>query len=625
MRNLLLLVVTIAFVQTSFAQEVLLPPGNQHLFQPRFSSSQYKSKAVSEQMPYLEDFSSTRVYPDKDRFADSSVYVGSSFAVNPLTIGVAMFDGLDASGNIYAHGSSFPFGADSLTSFSIRTDSVFTGTPHESSAADSIYFSFFYQPQGLGEMPDEDDSLLLEFYNASTSSWMRVWAASGSSFSTFQNMYPSGWKCVMIPITDAAFLSSDFRYRFRNYASYADLSFPSWASNADFWNVDYIYIDSDRDKSDTVPSDLAFRNTHESLLKNHYSMPWNHFLANTSAEMAESITIPYKNYSASLLNVTERLVITDLSGTTATYNSGLSAANLVAGADTNFYRNPVPYTFNSLVAENAEFLVQMAINTATISDPEKENDSIAFYQRFYNYFASDDGTAEAGYGLSISGAKAALRFDLNIADTIRSVQMFFNRTLNNANQIYFYLTLWDDQGGVPGNVLYEQAGTLPEFSDGLYQFFTYILDEPLAVNGPVYVGWEQTTDDVLNLGFDRNTNHSDRFFYNVDGNWYNTLYEGTPMIRIIVGDNQWPWAGVEETTSTQDMLMYPNPGGHEGIVFFSDPSPKLVTVTDLNGSVVLQTQCADQIETSSLKPGFYLFRIEQAGCQPLFVKWIRTY
>lgn len=615
--------VFLVFISTFLlAQEVLVPVGMNPLLMNNNTQNSIKAKAVDIRLPFYEDFSSSFVYPDFSVFSDSTVFINSNFAVSPITIGVATFDGLDAHGYLYGHGSSFAFPADTLTSLAMRLDSIFTGTPHVSSPADSIYFSFFYQPQGYGEKPDGEDSLLLEFYASNQNKWVEVWSAGGTSYAAFEALNGSPWKCVMLAITDTAFLNDGFKFRFRNYASYADLSFPSWSGNADFWNIDYIFIDSDRDYTDTIPSDLAFRERKETLLKNHYVMPWNQFLANVSGEMASEIDVAYTNYSASLLNVTERLVITDLSGTTSTYNSGLSAANLAPQTDTTFHRNPMPYTYTSLVSENAEFLVQMSINTATISDPIKENDTLAFYQRFYNYFASDDGTAEAGYGLTLNGAKASFRFDLNTPDTLRSVLMFFNRTVNDANQIYFYLTIWNDNGGIPGNIIYQQGGVRPEFEDEFYNFHTYTLDNPLPVSGSIYVGWVQTTDEVLNLGFDKNNDRSDRLFYNTDGNWYNSLYAGTPMIRIVVGSENEPHVGIEENENT--VSLYPNPCNNCGMVNFSDSDLKKVSVIDLNGRLVLQSMCEGNLYTGDLRAGFYTIVVEKTSSQPVILKLVIT-
>lgn len=621
MRKIIPVICLLLLVSVVSAQEVLIPSGINQTLLNKESVAVKNSRAILT-MPFFEDFSSTFVYPDAGKFSDSTAFINTGNAYAPLTMGVATLDGLDAYGYLYEHGSSFAFPADTLTSQVIRLDSVFTGTPHATTVADSLYFSFFYQPQGMGEKPDAEDSLLLEFYAANQNEWIEIWSASGSSMTDFIAENGSPWKCVMLPITDTAYMTDGFMFRFRNYASYADLSFPTWASNADFWNIDYIILDSERDSTDTIPTDLAFGERHETLLENYFSMPWNHFLANVSGEMTTEINAPYANLSTTLLNVTERLTIDDLSGTTSNYNSGLSASNLNPQTDTAFYRSPVPYTFNSMVAENAEFEVNMCINTATISDPIKSNDTLAFYQRFYNYFAPDDGSCEAGYGLTVNSAKAAYQFKLNTADTLQSVQMFFNRVVNDVNQIYFYLTIWGDNAGVPGSVLYQQSGVRPEFEPGFNAFYTYVLDNPLLVSGTIYVGWEQTTNDVLNLGYDKNNDRSDHFFYNVDGTWYNTLYAGTPMIRIIVGDSPYQHVGIDDEERT--VSAFPNPCNDCGYIQFNDNDTKKVSVIDLNGRVVKSIWCENTMNTGDIAPGYYTLMIEKNAEHPVFIKWILT-
>lgn len=605
-----LLFLLIIFSELLNAQEVLLRLTKNPILQNKEDFFKSKEKSGPITLPFIEDFSSHFVYPDQNVFTDSLVFISGSFAYNPFSIGVATFDGFDQNGNFYEHGSSFQFPADSLSSTTIRLDSILSGSPHITSIADSLYFSFYFQAQGLGEKPDSDDSLVLQFYAANQDKWINIWASKGMSLLEFQTLYNADWKCVMIPILDTMFFNDGFRFRFMNYASYADLSFPTWASNADFWNIDYIYIDSDRDMNDSLPEDLCFKERKETLLKNHYNMPWNQFLANTSGEMSSNIDVPYSNYSASLINATERLIITDLSGTTTTYNSGLSAANIPAYTDTSFYRSPVPYTFNSLVTNNAEFLVQLCINTATISDMIASNDTLAFYQRFYNYFASDDGIPEAGYGLSVDGALLAYAFTLNIPDTLQSIQMYFNKTLDNANEIYFYLTIWDDNSGAPGNIIYQQQGVLPQFDTGFYNYHNYLLENPLPVSGTFYIGWEQTSDEVLNIGFDMNSDRSDRIFFNTDGNWYNTLYEGALMIRPVLGSTAEVFLDIEEHQN--DIIIYPNPCNHCGIISIQGltETPEIISIYNLNGRLLLQEINSISIKTNELSAGFYLMKID---------------
>ncbi len=596
------------FSSNLMAQEHLLPLTKN----PAIKTSktiQIKGSRASLNMPFIEDFSASFVYPDQNKFSDSLAFISGSFAYNPFSIGVATLDGFDQYGEFYAHGSSFAFIADSLTSQNINLDSVFTGTPHLATPADSIYFSFWYQPQGLGEKPDAEDSLVLQFYAAEQGVWNDVWSTEGMSLLQFQTLYGDDWKCVMIPVTDTMYLNNGFRFRFYNYASYADLSFPSWASNADFWNIDYIYIDADRNMNDSLPEDLCFRARIGTMLEEYYVMPWDQFLANTAGEMASEVSVPYSNYSNALVNGTERLIVTDLSGTTSTYNSGLSAANLPAFTDTSFYRNPVPYTYNSLVTENAEFLIQMCINTATINDMIAENDTLAFYQRFYNYYARDDGIPEAGYGLSVDGSLLAYQFSLNVADTVQAVQMYFNRVLDNANQVYFNLTFWDDNGGIPGNIIYQQSGVLPQTDTGFYNYHTYVLDNPLPVTGIFYVGWEQTSDEILNIGFDMSSDRSDRIFFNTDGNWYNTLYKGALMIRPVMGADPNAHIGIEE--SEMDITLYPNPVQSGSTIYIKglDETPVSVSLLDLSGRLIMTSYQQSYMNVPNLDAGLYFIKI----------------
>jgi hypothetical protein len=115
------------------------------------------------QLPFIDDFSTGGVYPDSSRWTDNYAYINDDFPKFPISVGVATMDALNDTGAVYPHGSQFPFIADHLTSRPIRLDSIFDGTPHAVTVADSIFLSFFYQPKGYGNTPERWDSLVLEF------------------------------------------------------------------------------------------------------------------------------------------------------------------------------------------------------------------------------------------------------------------------------------------------------------------------------------------------------------------------------------------------------------------------------------------------------------------------------
>ena len=102
------------------------------------------------------------------------------------------------------------------------------------------------------------------------------------------------------------------------------------------------------------------------------------------------------------------------------------------------------------------------------NDELLQNDTCVFEQKFYNYYAYDDGTAEAGYCLLSSEgnpeSSVAVQFTLAQPDTLRCVRMWFNSVLNDENVDYFTLKVWGDNDGQPGELLYSLPALLPQFA-----------------------------------------------------------------------------------------------------------------------------------------------------------------
>ncbi|NDB66204.1 MAG: hypothetical protein EB168_11160, partial [Euryarchaeota archaeon] len=102
--------------------------------------------------PPIDTFDSARAVP----------FINNRFAKTPLTQGVATFDGTDDRGMPYDISSETSYGlADVLTSKPIYLDSNM----------ENVYLSFFYQAGGYGNYPDEEDSLVVEFFDVLDSAW----------------------------------------------------------------------------------------------------------------------------------------------------------------------------------------------------------------------------------------------------------------------------------------------------------------------------------------------------------------------------------------------------------------------------------------------------------------------
>ena len=217
--------------------------------------------------------------------------------------------------------------------------------------------------------------------------------------------------------------------------------------NCDQWNVDYVLLDKNRNAGDTIFSDVALTLPMRSVLKNHEAMPWKQYREIELQEMGSSIPIHYRNNDTIIRNVTRNFEIWDVYNNSVSYIFSAGATNIDPLTSVDYNANIV-YSFNSTNNDSALFRITAVLKTDEF-DP-KENDTMVYYQTFKNYFAFDDGTAEAGYGINGLGSRNAMfayRFRSFIEDTLRAINICFNDSYTDANKRAFDLMVWDDNNG----------------------------------------------------------------------------------------------------------------------------------------------------------------------------------
>lgn len=621
----IILLMLFVFPALSFSQEILTGLYTNSVVKANFKSNKAKP-AKSDTMltlPFVDDFSGSGIFPSDSLWADKYVFINSSYPVSPPTVGVATFDAINDTGALYPNANSYGFTADTLTSKPIRLDSVFGISPGPLHISDSVYFSFYYQPKGIGNAPEPDDSLVLEFYSPKTDSWNHIWSSKGYTLMQFQIAYPNVWfKQVMIPLTDSAnYFYEGFQFRFYNYASLASSGQPSWAAgNIDIWNIDYVYLNKGRNMTDSVYKDIAFVEPAPSMLKNYYSMPWVQFNVNPAGEMEDTLYMTISNLDTVIYNSSYKYDVYDESGTSIyTYNGGSYNISPFTYPDGYQHYQPharpyVNFSFPPSSADSTNFRIQHVIKEGMLGDSRRQNDTVTYEQKFYNYYAYDDGVPEAGYGLTPANSMLAYQFTLNHPDTLRAIKMFFNQTLNNASQQYFYLTIWNDASNSPGNVIYQKSNCKPFYEDSLNKFYTYRIDDTtLVLNGTFYAGWKQLTADNLNIGFDMNSDKHNKIFYNTGNGWFNSSYPGALMIRPVLGKTLPLVTGIEETAANAgEINVFPNPSNGENIFIVFPPSMDpvksefTVQLFDLRGSLLYSLPYSKSINVSSLQNGIYL-------------------
>ncbi len=584
------------------AQEVITP-----LFRnPRAAQLQNEhirirksAEASLLELPIFDDFSNTSLVADTGSWSDAYAFVNNNFCVNPVSNGVATLDALDADGSIYAHAVLSPstFVADHLTSNPVNL---------QYPASDSLYLSFLYQAGGLCDLPEEEDSLMVDFYATDSSKWVNVWRVPGRSLHEFSH--------AMIPISSERFLTSGFRFRFRNRASLSGSNdYPDKRSNVDYWHVDYVRLDRNRTISDTILRDVAFNTPLSSVLKDLTSIPWPHFETAQNTTLAPFVSVRYRNNDSITRNVTRSLTILEPIYNDTYYPEEPTAQDLPEHVDTIVDFGYI-YPLDFQRGDSALIRFKAALRTDEF-DP-KVNDTVIHDQLFRDYYSYDDGTAEAGYGLRASGtanALIAIRYHSYEPDQLGGVYIYFNQVYDSINlkNYSFNLMVWDESDGLPGSIIREDDNIYkPIYTSTYTGFIRYEFSEPVPVNGPFFVGWRQEKEYILNVGLDLNNKPDPHVMYYNMGEWQSSIAPGVIMFRPFLYDET---TGVNNSHSETRLLqIYPNPAS-DRIWFRMPPSSVgeeiLVHIYDTSGRLVHHSVVrSNQLDLSGFSPGIYYIR-----------------
>jgi hypothetical protein len=563
-------------------------------------------------LPFFDDFSGKSIFPDTGKWVDNFVFINNTYSDKQITTGVATFDAIDNRGRMYENAISTGFKGDVLTSLPIDL---------EYTASENIALSFYYQAGGLGDSPEPYDSLTLQFLDPDENKWYAIWKANGTQDQSFRQSF--------IKIDNPRFLKKGFQFRFINYASISRNSADqSMIGNCDHWNIDYVVLDKNRETGDTVNADVAFRSVIRSLLRNHESMPLDHFREIELQEMSSFIPVQYRNNDVIVRNVTRDFEIWDVNRNAKVHSFTAGAANINPLTNVDYKANLI-YTFKSDSPDSALFRVTCSLKTDDF-DP-KGNDTIVYYQVFKNYFAFDDGSAEMGYGINGLGSRNAMvayRFSSFIPDTLRSIRICFNDSYMDANKRSFDLMVWDDNKGIPGNILYTGEELMVEQGNRINGFYSYGITDGIPVDGIFYIGWKQRSETFLNAGLDLNTPNKGRQFFWLNGEWRQSQAGGNLMIRPVVG-------APEKTTSINDLhirkhnsvTIRPNPA-RDHITVIADgmilPEPSWITIIDINGRELIKCRNEGEINISSLHEGLYIVIVSTAGRPTGYSRLIKT-
>ncbi len=555
---------------------------------------------------------------DKTVWIDNYAFRNSTYPIYPPSIGVATLDGVDETGMPYEFVTGLPEGiADHLTSKPINLE------PYEPTDT-SLYLSFYYQPQGRGNAPEQNDSLILQF-RTSTIDWTNIWNAEGDELPA-----DSAFKQVMINVGSSWF-DKGFQFRFMNYATLS--------GNVDHWHIDYVRFNNNRHFDDTSSNDVSFVFPIHSLLKNYESMPLSHFVIDSAGFMSDSLIVAYHNLHYELKNTFSKWEVFNEFSSISDYLDTLGAKNIppfticynigtqCEPSDPSAPMDPYfDYTYYSNSSDRAEF--DVVVSLVTNPDTIKTNDTLRYKQVFHNYYAYDDGTAENGYGLEIQSpvgvSMAAYRFKMAKEDKLRGVRFYFNPQLEDVSQKLFSLMIWTGDS-LPENLEYQIDSLSPIYSPILNGFRTYTINDTDLVlpAGNIFVGWMQQSNYRINVGFDRNMIANENMFYNIlGGGWQQSNLPGAWMIRPVFSEGFLPpdVFSIEENTVMSEFSIFPNPASDEVYIVAMNETGNnndyQINICNSLGSVVKQVSYLPRsVSISDLAQGFYFINIQNKETQ----------
>lgn len=572
--------------------------------QPTLPSVNARISAVS--LPFFDDFSLTsngRLDPALWH-AGGGAYVNNTITINHPTLNVVTFDGSDVAGRPYNFVTQSAQGpADTLTSQPINLSGLV--------AVDSVYFSFYWQLRGLGEFPDADDSLRVQFLT-DKGVWQTVWKQAGGK-------QDNNFNYAQLILRDPSYFHTGFQFRFQ--------AFSRLSGQFDMWHVDYVYLNRGRRTADRFVRDVAFRLPVSSFLKRYTAMPLKQYLAKPTAETADSITTDIRNLFNVFNFTTFSYTLRDEISGRSFQNFQQSSSELISSLSPQF-KSLKPTAISGVdtskvkklsLVSHFQILTTDNVNPSIPGIDLRRNDSISGKTVLDNYYAYDDGTAETAVYFNRSLGRTAVRYFLNTPDFVSGVRMNIVSTLKDLTGQSMTIQVWSNANGKPQSLLYQKAFKV-QYPVNRNEFVEFPFDFGVAVRDTFYVGWLQIGQDGVPVGLDRNNQRENQIFINAGQEWvpYTTFkndpnlayFQGSLLVRPVMGAKKGTPLTSVEPEQVLDWEVYPNPS--TGQVRWHSDEIRQVEVYQLNG-VLLKQQLVqpseNTLDLSVFSDGLYFLRL----------------
>ena len=542
-------------------------------------SNNYSSHSLDTILiPFWDDFSGNDSIENNIWSVYESLSVKDYYNINAPSLNVIEFDGLNKDGIPYNYENGYGV-SDILESDKINLNNF--------NLQDSLYLSFYWNYNINGELPDNEDSLKVEFLDKNNV-WKTVWVKNGGN-ENHSDLF--SFESILI---SPDYLHQNFMFKLYNKGN-TEGPFDSWL-------VDYFYLDKNRSKYDSLSLDRTISYKGFKVLNNHISVPFNHL--SYADSYADSIVFSINNLDNQIqpINYSFEAYIKEFD-LSFIYSQNKELSPILGGNESrNIINNPIKLSDFKLGKDSIEVDFSFYIESGDSTYLNKNlilNDTTNFQIKFSDFYSYDDGKAEYAAGLNQKNSELVLEHFTFTSDTLTHIQILFPETIENTYTQNIELVIYKKIDNESTKLRSQNVGINYDNNN----FNTYKLDNPLIVEDTFYIGFKQFQSNFLSVGLDKNNNTSDKIFYKIDNQWeQNDIIKGSLMIRPIFKNSDLVISGINEKTQPKSIIIFPNPSN--GIFYLSKKVEKL-KVLDSRGSILLSDENTDEINLSRYSKGIY--------------------
>jgi hypothetical protein len=465
-----------------------------------------------------------------------------TIGINAPSIGMILFDGVDINGSPYSLQRTEQGDADKITSKPFNLSTI---APNK---ANTLYLSFFWQLGGRGELPDENDELILEFLNKD-GNWSKAWNQNGGVL-----LDRNKFNEVVIAVAPS-FQHSNFQFRFFTKGR---LSGPF-----DSWLIDYVFLNTGRTSTDFNFRDRSLTRRNNLRLGDFGAYPRE--LLTTGAQPWTTVSNEFFNLENRFRAMEFSVSITDTTSKSTIGINENTPLNPVPNAkERRIFQSrtlgviPIPQANTSLQittkltsGDQLFFEINGGDTTKYSNVDFRANDEVKTYFPLQDYFAYDNGSADYAAGINQRSGFLAVEYNTPREVFIKGISINFTNP-KQANQAIDVL-IWKELDKKP---IFRKETLIP-VKDANEQLIYFSLDTNIRVNGPFYIGFAQFTNEFIFVGLDKTNDLGSKIYYNVAGAWVqNEEVKGSLMIRPHVSIAA-PF--VESVIPGASLRIYPNP------------------------------------------------------------------